>query len=129
MQSAAYRADARVVVQHRNKAFADERLKRLSVGLLESAPTPEGGNVHEIVGEGYERQAAEFSPLQPKGKATRNARRIVFSSALSWPQAPYLGVFDADGRLLGYGRLERSPGSAGNYEVIFAPTSIALTIT
>ena len=81
----------------------------LTVGLLVSAPNPDGtGIVEPDSGEGYARQAVIFNSDQAEGVTTlKNDTPLVFGPATGgdWTTVQWFGLFDAADELILYGRL------------------------
>ena len=126
MKPGGYEFTARVVVQHHAADLLAE-LDGLTVALFISPPSPEGGNLHEIVAPGYERQPVEFV-IRPGERTVRSRAPVRFAPVQEWPTAQWAGIFRRDGSLLAYGRLKTAPGYSGHDEVTIAASGILLKL-
>lgn len=80
----------------------------LSVGALTGVPNPDGSNVYELAGGGYQRRSITLSEEITSGGVTtsQNTTAIVFPTAsANWPTVTHLGIFSNTGDLLFYGAL------------------------
>lgn len=128
MKSNCYALKAVAVVQLRGE-IPDAPLGGHTLALLTSGPPPEGAPLNELDEPGYARQPLDFvfaSEGVSVGAVLRSANRIVFASALGWPDASHAAIIDERGATVGYGRLQPAPGHAGRYDVAFEATAIEL---
>jgi hypothetical protein len=116
--------DAVVVVQHRGQPEAFEG--PFTLGLLTSAPTPEGTHAKELETPGYARPAVEFGPPAGDrlGGARRSGARVSFSGiARNAGEARCVGIFRGD-EIVAYGLPQPSAGFVGPDEIAFEPSAI-----
>lgn len=74
----------------------------LWVGLLAVCPNPDGDGYQELIAPGYDRQTITCTP--DSSAFDTNAEGVAFHVPLG-AVVTHLGLFDAHGRLLFYGRL------------------------
>lgn len=102
----------------------------LVVGLLCKAPTPEGQDWLEVVGEGYSRQplALAHGPVSNAHIQLLNRDPIAFGPYdSSWSPAIQIAAFDARGALHAYGAIAAADIDRGPYNHLeFAPSRLIL---
>lgn len=124
MISNSYSLDAVVVVQHRGQPEAFEG--PFTLGLLTSAPTPEGTHAKELEAPGYTRSAVEFGPAAGDrvGGARRSGARVSLGAIGDYAaEAKYAAVFRGD-EIVAYGPALPAPGHVGAKEIAFEPQSV-----
>jgi hypothetical protein len=127
MGPGSYSLYARAVTLRR--AVTAPVIEPMSVGLLTSAPDPDGFRCEELRAPGYARQPITFLP--PVGNVVGgkqlSAHRVSFSDI--GPDAygcTHAALFDENGEVFAYSWISRSAASFGSAEVAFEPGQIQL---
>lgn len=104
----------------------------LTVGLLVSAPNPDGtGIVEPDTGSGYARQAVILNKVQAEGVTTlTNDLPLVFgpATAADWATVQWFGLFDAANALVLYGRLRSSRTTPAGQATTFPVSYIEIRL-
>lgn len=101
-----------------------------TVGLLSTAPDPDGMGHVELQTEGYQRQMLDPIPREPTGGLKRlfNAHRLCFGPVTpAWPKFGHVGVFDAQGDLVGATFLEPCGSSQFRDWIDIRPFDLTIT--
>ena len=97
--------------------------------LLTRPPDPDGSHPHEIDGVGCRRQAISLRPTSPGSYCQRitNAQTIVFDCGEFQDIVSHLGLYDTEGRLTAYARLERTWNDAkGGGAILIRPGDLVV---
>ncbi|UTC28410.1 hypothetical protein GURKE_04080 [Brevundimonas phage vB_BpoS-Gurke] len=103
----------------------------LTLGLLASAPEPDGSQIVEPAAElGYERQPITFSATKAAGITSLTSNGpLAFGPALNdWVQVNYFAVFDAQARMMVYGRLRTSRACEAGKGIIIPQDHIQIRL-
>jgi hypothetical protein len=127
MSPGTYSLDARVVVQHRlrTEPIAGE----FTLGLLTSAPSPEGTHSMEVAVPGYARQRIEFGPPAGRhiGAPQRSGARVSFGSiGLDVANVQHAAIYDESGEIFAYGLVQSRAGPVEPAEIAFEAAGVTL---
>lgn len=126
MHSNSYSLDARVVVLFR--AQTEPLEGPFTVGLLTTAPTPEGTHATELTGEGYARAEIDFGPPagDKLGGTRRSGRRVSFGPIGDIAaKARFAAIFKGD-QIIAYGLPQTASGIVEPKEIAFDPGAVRI---